>query len=223
MSEDASFLGILDILSKQLFATDEEPIAFGSDCHEGICGVCGMAINGVPHELHEDHTTTCQLRMRTFEGGDTVTTEPWRSKVSPILHDLMVNREAHGRTIQTGRYISVNIGTIPEIRSVPVLRDSADMAFETAVCIGHGACAVACPNGSATLFTSVKMMRLGSLSQGKPENHDRIVDMLNRHGTEGFGACQNIGECARICPKQTPLDCIGYLSHQLGEAFFKGK
>ncbi|EEJ53575.1 succinate dehydrogenase/fumarate reductase iron-sulfur subunit [Mobiluncus mulieris] len=223
ISEDASFLEMLDILNEQLFAAGEEPIAFDSDCREGICGMCGVVINGVPHGPHKDRTTTCQLHMRTFKDGDTITIEPWRSKAFPILRDLVVNREAYDRIVQAGGYISVNTGAAPEAHSVPVPKDNADMAFEAAACIGCGACAAACPNGSAMLFTSAKVMHLGLLPQGKPENYDRVVNMLNQHDAEGFGACQNIGECAKVCPKQIPLDCISYLNRQLGKAFFKGK
>ena len=194
VSEDASFLEMLDILNEQLFAAGEEPVAFDSDCREGICGMCGVVINGVPHGPHQDRTTTCQLHMRTFKDGDTI-----------------------------GGYISVNTGAAPEAHSVPVPKVDADRAFEAAACIGCGACAAACPNGSAMLFTAAKITHLGLLPQGKPENLDRVVNMLNQHDAEGFGPCQNIGECARVCPKQVPLETISFMNRQLGKAFLKGK
>ena len=223
VSEDASFLEMLDILNEQLFAAGEEPVAFDSDCREGICGMCGVVINGVPHGPHQDRTTTCQLHMRTFKDGDTITVEPWRAKGFPILRDLVVNRESYDRIIRAGGYISVNTGAAPEAHSVPVPKVDADRAFEAAACIGCGACAAACPNGSAMLFTAAQITHLGLLPQGKPENLDRVVNMLNQHDAEGFGPCQNIGECARVCPKQVPLETISFMNRQLGKAFLKGK
>lgn len=222
LSEDASFLEMLDVLNEQLFAAGEEPIAFDSDCREGICGMCGLVINGVPHGPNPDRTTTCQLHMRTFKDGDTITIEPFRSKGFPILRDLVVNREALDRIVQAGGYISVNTGAAPEAHSVPVPKRDADRAFEAAACIGCGACVAACPNGSAMLFTAAKVTHLGLLPQGKPENYERVVNMLNQHDYEGFGGCQNVGECAAVCPKQVPLETIANLNRQLGKAFLKG-
>lgn len=223
ISEDASFLEMLDVLNENLFAAGEEPVAFDSDCREGICGMCGVVINGVPHGPHKNRTTTCQLHMRSFKDGDTITVEPWRSKAFPVLRDLVVNREAFDRIIRAGGYISVNTGSAPEAHSVPVPKENADRAFEAAVCIGCGACVAACPNGSAMLFTSAKVTHLGLLPQGKVENYNRVVNMLNQHDAEGFGGCQNVGECAKVCPKQIPLDCISFLNRQMGKALLKGK
>ncbi|WP_215522690.1 succinate dehydrogenase/fumarate reductase iron-sulfur subunit [Varibaculum prostatecancerukia] len=226
VSEDSSFLEMLDILNEDLFARGEEPVAFDSDCREGICGMCGLVVNGVPHGNHspdpKDNTTTCQLHMRSFKDGDTITVEPWRSKAFPIIKDLVVNRTALDRIIQAGGYISVNTGAAPDAHATPVPKKDADRAFEAATCIGCGACVAACPNGSAMLFTSAKVTHLGLLPQGKPENLQRVTRMLNQMGAEGFGGCTNFGECAAVCPKQVPLDFIAVLNRQLGKAVLAG-
>ena len=226
VSEDSSFLEMLDILNEDLFARGEEPVAFDSDCREGICGMCGLVINGVPHGNHspdpKDNATTCQLHMRSFKDGDTITIEPWRSKAFPIIKDLVVNRNALDRIIQAGGYISVNTGAAPDAHATPVPKKDADRAFEAAACIGGGACVAACPNGSAMLFTAAKVTHLGLLPQGKPENLRRVTQMLNRMGAEGFGGCTNFGECSAVCPKQVPLDFIAVLNRQLGKAVLSG-
>lgn len=226
VSEDSSFLEMLDILNEDLFARGEDPVAFDSDCREGICGMCGLVINGVPHGNHKpgakDNATTCQLHMRSFKDGDTITIEPWRSAAFPIIKDLVVNRNALDRIIQAGGYISVNTGAAPDAHATPVPKKDADRAFEAAACIGCGACVAACPNGSAMLFTSAKVTHLGLLPQGKPENLQRVTRMLNQMSAEGFGGCTNFGECAAVCPKQVPLDFIAVLNRQLGKAVLSG-
>ena len=220
ISEESSFLEMLDVLNEELFARGEEPIAFDSDCREGICGQCGIVINGIAHG--PEVTTTCQLHMRTFHDGDVITIEPWRAEAFPIIKDLVVNRSALDRIVQAGGYISVNTGAAPDANGTPVPKQDADRAFEAAACIGCGACVAACPNASAMLFTSAKVTHLHLLLQGKPENYRRVVSMLNQMDEEGFGSCTNIGECAAVCPKQIPLDVISTLNRQLGKAALKG-
>ncbi|MFT0762442.1 succinate dehydrogenase/fumarate reductase iron-sulfur subunit [Scrofimicrobium sp. R131] len=220
VSEDSSFLEMLDILNEELFARGEDPIAFDSDCREGICGQCGVVINGIAHG--PERTTTCQLHMRTFSDGDTITIEPWRAEAFPIIKDLVVNRSAFDRIIQAGGYITVNTGAAPEAHSQLVPKPTADLAFNAAACIGCGACVAACPNASAMLFTSAKVTHLGLLPQGHPENLSRVVNMLNQMEEEGFGGCTNIGECSAVCPKEIPLDVIATLNRQLGKAVIKG-
>ncbi|MDO5035152.1 MAG: succinate dehydrogenase/fumarate reductase iron-sulfur subunit [Actinomycetaceae bacterium] len=220
VSEESSFLEMLDILNEELFEAGEEPITFDSDCREGICGMCGVVINGVAHG--PEVTTTCQLHMRSFNDGDTITIEPWRATAFPIIKDLVVDRSALDRIIQAGGYISVNTGAAPDAHATPVPKQNADRAFEAAACIGCGACVAACPNASAMLFTSAKVTHLNLLPQGQPENLTRVKNMLNQHDAEGFGTCTNIGECAAVCPKQIPLDVISTLNRQLGKAVLKG-
>ncbi len=220
VSEDSSFLEMLDILNEELFARGEEPVAFDSDCREGICGQCGIVINGVANG--PEQTTTCQLHMRSFNDGDTITIEPWRASAFPLIQDLVVNRSAFDRIIEAGGYISVNTGAAPEANVTLVPKDHADRAFEAAACIGCGSCVAACPNASAMLFTSAKVTQLGLLPQGEPENLSRVVNMLNQMDSEGFGGCTNIGECAAVCPKEIPLDVISTLNRQLSKAVFKG-
>lgn len=213
ISEHMSFLEMLDVLNEELFSRGEPPVEFDSDCREGICGMCGLVINGVAHG--PERTTTCQLHMRSFKDGDVITVEPWRAHAFPIVKDLVVNRSALDRIIAAGGYISVNTGAAPEAHSVPVPKEDADRAFEAAACIGCGACVAACPNASAMLFTAAKITHLGMLPQGQPERMTRVVNMLNQHDAEGFGACQNVGECAAVCPKEIPLDVISQLNADL--------
>ena len=220
ISEESSFLEMLDVLNEELFARGEEPIAFDSDCREGICGQCGIVINGIAHG--PEVTTTCQLHMRSFNDGDVITIEPWRAEAFPIIKDLVVNRSALDRIVQAGGYISVNTGAAPEAHSVPVEKPKADRAFEAAACIGCGACVAACPNASAMLFTAAKITHLGLLPQGQPERYIRVINMLNQHDAEGFGGCTNIGECAAVCPKSVPIDVISQLNRDMGKARFKG-
>jgi succinate dehydrogenase / fumarate reductase iron-sulfur subunit len=216
VSDHMSFLEMLDVLNEQLFQAGEEPVAFDHDCREGICGACGIVINGVAHG--PEVTTTCQLHMRSFKDGDSITIEPWRAKAFPVVKDLVVDRSAFDRIIAAGGYVSVNTGAAPEAHSVPVPKVDADRAFEAAACIGCGACVAACPNASGMLFTAAKITHLGLLPQGQPEREARVVDMLNQHDAEGFGGCTNIGECAAVCPKEIPLDVISQLNADLRTA-----
>jgi succinate dehydrogenase / fumarate reductase iron-sulfur subunit len=220
VSEDMSFLEMLDSLNETLNAEGEEPIAFDSDCREGICGMCSLMINGEPHG--PEVTTTCQLHMRSFKDGDTITIEPWRSSAFPVLKDLCVDRSAFDRIIQSGGYISVNTGAAPEAHSILVPKDAADRAFDVATCIGCGACVAACPNGSASLFLGAKVTHLGELPQGQAERDRRVVDMVAQHDHEGFGGCTNIGECTAACPKEIPLDVIAQLNRDLRHSLTHG-
>src|SRR5690606_23194393 len=198
-----------------------DPIAFDHDCREGICGACGVVINGVAHG--PEVTTTCQLHMRSFKDGDVIEVEPWRAKAVPVIKDLVVDRSAFDRLIQAGAYISAPTGTAPDAHSVPVPKADADRAFDAATCIGCGACVAACPNASAMLFTAAKITHLGMLPQGQPERASRVVKMVNQHDEEGFGGCTNIGECAAVCPKGIPLDTISQLNNDLLSALASGK
>jgi len=220
VSEDMSFLEMLDLLNEQLVTSGEEPVAFDSDCREGICGMCSLMINGQAHG--PEVTTTCQLHMRSFRDGDTITIEPWRAEPFPVIKDLIVDRSAFDRIIANGGYISANTGSAPEANSVPAPRDKAMRAFNVATCIGCGACVAACPNGSASLFLGAKITHLGELPQGQPERYSRVATMVAQHDHEGFGGCTNIGECAAACPKEIPLDVISQLNRDLRESIKQG-
>ena len=220
VSEDMSFLEMLDMLNEQLNADGEEPVAFDSDCREGICGMCGLMING--HAHGPEVTTTCQLHMRSFTDGDVITIEPWRSEAFPVIKDLVVDRGAFDRIIQSGGFISANTGSAPEANNLAVDKADADRAFNVATCIGCGACVAACPNGSASLFLGAKVTHLGLLPQGQPERDTRVVGMVGQHDHEGFGGCTNIGECAAACPKEIPLDVISQLNRDLRVAMRHG-
>ncbi|GLW07448.1 succinate dehydrogenase [Microtetraspora sp. NBRC 13810] len=211
VSPDMSFLEMLDVLNERLILNGEEPIAFDHDCREGICGMCGMVINGVAHG-EQRATTTCQLHMRHFEDGETVTIEPWRAAPFPVVKDLVVDRSAFDRIIQAGGFISVPAGSAPDAHAVPVRKDDADAAFDAATCIGCGACVAACPNGSASLFTAAKITHLGLLPQGQPERDARAKAMVEQMDVEGFGGCTNTGECTAVCPKGIPLDTIARMN-----------
>ena len=220
ISADMSFLEMLDVLNEKLQGEGQEPVAFDHDCREGICGTCSLMINGEAHG--PEVTTTCQLHMRSFNDGDTITIEPWRSDAFPVVRDLIVDRSAFDRIIQSGGFISANTGSAPEANSVPAPRDKAMRAFNVATCIGCGACVAACPNGSASLFMGAKITHLGELPQGQPERYSRVVDMVAQHDHEGFGGCTNIGECTSACPKEIPLDVISQLNKDLRDAMRMG-
>ncbi len=221
VSPDMSFLEMLDTLNERLTLSGEEPVAFDSDCREGICGACSLVINGIPHGPKE-RVTTCQLHMRSFSDGDQIDVEPWRAGPFPVLKDLMVERGAFDRIIQAGGFISVPTGTAPEAHAVPVPKANADAAFEAAACIGCGACVAACPNGSAALFVGAKITHLGLLPQGQPERHSRALAMINQHDAEGFGGCTQIGECTAVCPKGIQLDVISRYHHEVLTALVHG-
>ena len=220
ISPDMSFLEMLDVLNEELNDKGEEPIAFDSDCREGICGMCSLVINGEPHG--PEVTTTCQLHMRSFSDGDTIVIEPWRADPFPVIRDLVVDRSAFDRIIASGGFISVNTGSAPEANATPVPHADAVRAFNVATCIGCGACVAACPNGSASLFLGAKITHLAELPQGQAERWDRVTDMVAQHDHEGFGGCTNIGECAAACPKEIPLDVISQLNADLRTAIRKG-
>ncbi|GAA3838406.1 succinate dehydrogenase/fumarate reductase iron-sulfur subunit [Sphaerisporangium flaviroseum] len=211
VSPDMSFLEMLDVLNERLILEGDDPIAFDHDCREGICGMCGMVINGVAHG-EQRATTTCQLHMRHFEDGATITIEPWRAAPFPVVKDLVVDRGSFDRIIQAGGFISVPAGSAPDAHSLPVKKDDADDAFDAATCIGCGACVAACPNGSASLFTAAKITHLGLLPQGQPERDARAVAMVEQMDLEGFGGCTNTGECTAVCPKGISLDVIGQMN-----------
>src|SRR5262245_51059300 len=197
-STDMSFLEMLDTLNEQLADRGEQPVAFDHDCREGLCGACGMVINGQAHG--PERTTTCQLHMRHFADGDTIDVEPWRAAAFPVVKDLVVDRSAFDRVIQAGGYITAPTGSAPDAHATAVPKASADYAFEHAECIGCGACVAACPNGSAMLFTSAKVNHLNALPQGGPERESRVLDMVTTMDKEGFGGCTNVGACTSACP-----------------------
>lgn len=223
VSEDMSFLEMLDMLNEQLTEQNKEPVAFDHDCREGICGMCGVVINGIAHGGSDTmRITTCQLHMRSFEDGATIEIEPWQAGGFPVLKDLAVDRSAFDRIIAAGGYISSNTGSAPDAHATPAPKREADIAFDNATCIGCGACVAACPNSSAMLFTAAKITHLAMLPQGQPERYSRVKAMVAQHDEEGFGNCTNIGECAAVCPKGIPLESISQLNRDLVASLFKG-
>jgi succinate dehydrogenase / fumarate reductase iron-sulfur subunit len=207
VSPDMSFLEMLDVLNEQLVHKGEEPIAFDHDCREGICGMCGIMINGVAHGPQRA-TTTCQLHMRSFRDGDSLTLEPWRAKPFPVIKDLVVDRGALDRIIQAGGFVSVQTGNAQDGNALPIAKSDADSAMDAAACIGCGACVAACPNGSASLFTAAKVSHLGYLPQGQPERERRALRMVEQMDEEDFGGCSFFGECQAACPKDISIDFI---------------
>jgi succinate dehydrogenase / fumarate reductase, iron-sulfur subunit len=221
ISEDMSFLEMLDVVNERLIERGEDPIAFDHDCREGICGTCGLMINGIAHGPQRA-TTACQLHMRHFRDGDTIYIEPWRAQAFPVIKDLVVDRSAFDRIIQAGGYISVATGTAPEANSTPVPKENADLAMDAAACIGCGACVAACPNASAMLFTAAKVAHLNLLPQGQVERNMRALNMVAAMDAEGFGGCTNIGECSAVCPKEIGMDFIARLNRDLLRAAIAG-
>jgi len=217
VTPDMSFLEMLDLLNENLQAQGVAPVAFDHDCREGICGMCGFLINGVAHGGHRG-TTVCQLTMRFFKDGDSLTLEPWRAKAFPVLRDLAVDRSAFDRIIQAGGFITVPTGVAPDARAILVPKDAADRAMDAAACIGCGACVAACPNAAAMLFTAAKIVHLNSLPQGQPQRYERTADMVAAMSEEVFGSCTNHGECEAVCPKKIPIDFIGRMNRDLVHA-----
>ena len=209
--EEASFLEMLDIVNEQLIGEGQRPISFDHDCREGICGMCSLTINGVPHSK-ENGITTCQVHMRKFSDGDTIYIEPFRAKAFPIQQDLVTDRQAFDRIIAAGGYISVRTGSAVDANATPIPKDEADAAFDAAACIGCGACVAACPNASAMLFVSAKAEHLNRLPQGEVERDSRVINMVDKMDEEGFGGCTNHYECEAVCPKLISADNIAKLN-----------
>jgi len=225
VSADSSFLEMMDLLNEQLTVEGKEPVAFDHDCREGICGMCSLVVNGVAHGKDREKAkavTVCQLHMRHFKDFETIIIEPWRSRAFPVLKDLIVDRSAFERIIQSAGFISVNTGSAPDANAVPIPKDDAEISMDAAACIGCGACVAACPNASAMLFTSAKLVHLNSLPQGQVERNKRVWKMIRTMDDEGFGGCTNMGECAAVCPKDISLTFIAKMNKELIKAAFKG-
>jgi succinate dehydrogenase / fumarate reductase iron-sulfur subunit len=218
VSTEMTFLEMLDYLNERLITEDQDPVAFDSDCREGICGMCGLYINGRPHGPQKG-VTTCQLSMSLFKDGDTITVEPWRSKAFPVIKDLVVDRSSFDQLIQAGGYISVNTGAAPEANSIPVKKENAERAFESGICIGCGACVAACKNASAMLFVSAKISQFALLPQGHVEAKERVRAMLDKMDELGFGSCSNTGACEAECPKQIKLTNIARMNREYYKAY----
>jgi len=214
---DMSFLEMVDVVNERLIANGDDPIAFDSDCREGICGACGFLINGIPHGP-DPATTVCQLHMRRFRDGETLILEPWRAGAFPPVKDLMVDRSAFDRIIQAGGYTSVNVGGAQDANAILIPRHTVETAMDSAACIGCGACVAACKNASAALFTSAKISHLALLPQGQVERHTRVVAMVDRHDAEGFGSCSNEGECEAVCPKEISITNIARMNREYFKA-----
>lgn len=213
ISADASFLEMLDVLNQQLIDKIEKPVVFDSDCREGICGACGLYINGRPHGP-DDAVTTCQLHMRKFTDGETIVVEPWRAKPFPIIKDLVVDRSAFDKIIQAGGYISVSTGGVPDANAIPVSKEKADLSMDAAACIGCGACVAACKNASAMLFVSAKVSQFALLPQGRVEAKERVKRMVEEMDELGFGNCTNTGACEAECPKEISLSNIARMNRE---------
>jgi succinate dehydrogenase / fumarate reductase, iron-sulfur subunit len=217
VSPDMSFLEMLDVVNEALIVKGEDPIAFDSDCREGICGTCGFLIDGLAHGPVRG-STVCQLHMRSFRDGDTLTLEPWRAKAFPLVKDLIVDRSAFDRIIQAGGYTSIDVGGPQDANSILIAKDTVERAMDSAACIGCGACVAACKNASAVLFTSAKITHLSLLPQGQVERYTRVTRMVARHDAEGFGSCSNEGECEAVCPKEIPITNIARMTREYAKA-----
>ena len=217
VSPDMSFLEMLDVVNEELIGDGTDAIAFDSDCREGICGTCSLVVNGVPHGPDRG-TTVCQLHMRRFKDGDTITIEPWRAKAFPVVKDLVVDRGAFDRIIAAGGYVSVNCGGAPDGNAIPIPKDVAEVAMDSAACIGCGACVAACKNASAHLFMSAKISHLALLPQGQQERYQRVTAMIDQADGEGFGSCSNEGECEAVCPKEISISNIARMTREYVKA-----
>ncbi len=217
VSPDMSFLEMLDVINEGLVKKGEDAIAFDSDCREGICGMCSLVVNGVPHGP-DRATTVCQLHMRRFKDGDTITVEPWRARAFPVVKDLVVDRSAFDRIIAAGGYVSINVGGAPDGNAIPIAKDVAEAAMDSAACIACGACVAACKNASAHLFIGAKISHLALLPQGQPERYRRVVAMIRQADAEGFGSCSNEGECEAVCPKEIPISNIARMTREYCKA-----
>ncbi len=217
VSPDMSFLEMLDVLNENLIVKGDNPIEFDSDCREGICGTCGLVINGVAHGVR-GATTTCELHMREYKDGDTIIVEPFRAKSFPVVKDLMVDRSAFDRIIAAGGYVNMSTGNAPEANSVPIPKVKADEAFDAATCVGYGACVASCPNASATLFTAAKISQFALLPQGHPERKERAMNMVEQMDKEGFGDCSNHAECEAACPKEISISHIARMKREYFKA-----
>ena len=222
ISPDMSFLEMLDVVNERLIAKGDDPIAFDHDCREGICGMCGLMINGEAHGPRRA-TTACQLHMRSFTDGDTLTIEPWRASAFPVVKDLVVDRNALDRIIAAGGFISTQTGSAPDGNAIPVPKVAADQAMDAAACIGCGACVAACPNASAMLFTSAKVSHLGLLPQGQAERDQRVLKMVATMDEQGFGTCTNHGECEAACPKEIRLEFIARMNRDFIRASLRNR
>ncbi|HVD92981.1 MAG TPA: succinate dehydrogenase/fumarate reductase iron-sulfur subunit [Vicinamibacterales bacterium] len=223
VSPDMSFLEMLDVVNEGLITNGQDPIAFDSDCREGICGTCGFLIDGLAHGPLRA-TTVCQLHLRSFRDGDTLTLEPWRAKAFPVIKDLVVDRSAFDRIVQAGGYTSINVGGAQDANAILIAKPTVEQAMDSAACIGCGACVAACKNASAVLFTSAKVSHLALLPQGQVERYARVVSMVDRHDAEGFGSCSNEGECEAVCPKEIRITNIARMNREYVRAtLLRGK
>jgi succinate dehydrogenase / fumarate reductase iron-sulfur subunit len=222
ISPEMSFLEMLDVVNEELVTRGEDPIAFDHDCREGICGTCGLVINGTAHGPLSA-TTTCQLHMRHFKDGDHLTIEPWRARPFPVVKDLVVDRRAFDRIIQAGGFISVSTGGAPDGNAIPIPKEDADLAMDAAACIGCGACVAACKNASAMLFVAAKVSHLGLLPQGKVEKDRRVLNLVAQMDQEGFGNCTVMGSCEAVCPKEISLDFIARMNRDYLGALFRSR
>jgi succinate dehydrogenase / fumarate reductase, iron-sulfur subunit len=220
VSPDMSFLEMLDVVNEDLIVKGNDPIAFDSDCREGICGACGFLINGIPHGP-DPGTTVCQLHMRRFQDNDRLIIEPWRAKAFPLIKDLVVDRSAFDRIIQAGGYTSVNVGGAPDGNAILISKNTVESAMDAATCIACGACVAACKNASAALFTSAKVSHLAQLPQGEIERKTRVIAMVDRHDAEGFGSCSNEGECEAVCPKEISITNIARMNREYFRAVLR--